>query len=56
MHREKGEVIKNILLSRCYNLHFRIQLFQFTLSDQSFKPTRHDRMVGWVEIVGCYTC
>ena len=25
-----------------------IQLFQFTSSDQSFKPTRQDRMVVWV--------
>ena len=25
-----------------------LQLFQFTLSDQSFKPTRQDRMVVWV--------
>ena len=29
---------------------FYIQLFQLTLSDQSFKPTRRDRMVVWVEV------
>ena len=28
--------------------HVYIQLFQFTLSDQSFNPTRQDRMVIWV--------
>ena len=33
-----------------------IQLFQFTLSDQSFKLTRQDRMVVWVEVEGCCTC
>ena len=33
-----------------------IQLFQLTLSDQSFKPTRQDRMVVWVEVEGCCTC
>ena len=33
-----------------------IQLFQLTLSDQSFKPTRQDRMVVWVEVEGCSTC
>ena len=27
----------------------QIQLFQLTLSDQSFKPTQQDRMVVWVE-------
>ena len=36
--------------------HERIQLFQFTLSDQSFKLTRQDRMVLWVEVEGCCTC
>ena len=27
-----------------------IQLFQLTLSDQSFKPTRQEQMVVWVEV------
>ena len=27
-----------------------IQLFQLTLSDQSFKPTRQGRMAVWVEV------
>lgn len=27
-----------------------LQLFQVTLLDQSFRPTRHDRMVVWVEV------
>ena len=35
---------------------FSLQLFQFTLSDQSFKLTRQDRMVVWVEVEGCCTC
>ena len=33
-----------------------IQLFQLTLSDQSFKPRRQDRMVVRVEVEGCSTC
>ena len=37
-------------------LLFSIQLFQFTLSDQSFKLTRQDRMVVWVEVEGCCKC
>ena len=34
-------------VSRAFSL--LIQLFQFTLSDQSFKPTRQDRKVVWVD-------
>ena len=43
-------------MNDCMENKKKIQLFQLTLSDQSLKPTRQDRMAVWVEVDGCCTC
>ena len=45
-----------LLLPHGALLLLHLQLFQLTLSDQSFKPMRQDRMVVWGEVEGCCTC
>ena len=54
--RGKALIQRRALNRRCHYYVVFIQLFQFTLSDQSFKLTRQHRMVVWVEVSRCFTC